>query len=352
VRVGLVLGAGGVTGLAYHAAALATLEHDLGWDPRSAELVVGTSAGSVVGAMLRRGIPAADLSAIAVGEDPASCPPGVTRALRDRPEFPPVTLRSFVGRPPRLPTLGLVGTWVRQPWRLNPVTAVAGVIPDGTLDLVEHASALDELLGSRWPDDDLWICTVRQSDLRRVVLGRDVVAPLAPAVAASCAIPGYFRPVRIGDDAYVDGGVRSPTNADVVRRTVLDLVVVVSPMSGRDLGRVGVGNLIRRHARTRLEGERRRLAARGIPTVVIEPGPEVIRALGTDFMSDARASDIVAAAVADTSQQLRAPVVRTLVAGLAASARRERDPQPTAPGPSRKRRARRPMRRPGPRRIL
>jgi NTE family protein len=341
MRVGLVLGAGGVTGLAYHAAALAALEHDLGWDPRSAEIVAGTSAGSVVGALLRRGIPAADLSAIAVGGEPSSSPAGVTRAFRDRPAFPPLRLASLVGLPPRLPSRALIQAWLRRPWRVDPVTALASVIPDGTLDLAEHSSALDELLGSRWPDDDLWICAVRQSDLRRVVMGRDVSAPLSPAVAASCAIPGYFRPVQIGRETYIDGGVRSPTNADVLRRTALDLAVIISPMSGRDLGRMGASNLVRRHARAKLGGERKRLHAAGIPSVVIEPGREVIEALGDDFMSDAKADDIVAAAFVDTGELLRAPVVRTLVAGLVDTSRRE------AQAPGRKRRSRRSDRRPG-----
>jgi NTE family protein len=341
MRVGLVLGAGGVTGLAYHAAALAAIDHDLGWDPRSADIVAGTSAGSVVGALLRRGIPAEDLSAIAVGAEPRSSPDAVTRALRQRPEFPPVRLRSLVGRPPRLPTRALVEAWLRRPWRVDPVTALASVIPDGQLDLVEYTTALDEVLGSRWPDDELWISAVRQSDLRRVVLGRDIPARLSAGVAASCAIPGYFRPVRIGRETYIDGGVRSPTNADVLRRSPLDLAIVVSPMSGRELGRFGAANLVRRHARAKLDGERKRLRAAGIPSVVIEPGPAVIDALGHDFMSDAGAEDIVAAAFIDTGEQLRAPLVRTLVAGLIDTTRRE------AQAPGRKRRARRSERRPG-----
>jgi NTE family protein len=342
--VGLVLGAGGVTGLAYHAAALAALDHDLGWDPRTAHIVAGTSAGSVVAALLRRGIPASDLAAVAVGGETLSSPDALTRALRDRPQFPPVSLRSMVGRLPRLPTRALLEAWLRRPWRVDPVTALASVVPDGKLDLVEHTGALDELLGSRWPDDDLWVCTVRQGDLRRVVMGRDVTAPLAPAVAASCAIPGYFRPVRIGAETYIDGGVRSPTNADVLRRAEVDLAIIISPMSGRDLGRLGVGALVRRHARAKLAGERRRLLASGIPSVVIEPGPEVIDALGTDFMSDAHADAIVAAAFVDTGEQLRAPVVRTLIAGLVDNTRRAAQQQPP-PGP--KRRSRRGDRRTG-----
>ena len=342
MRVGLVLGAGGVTGLAYHAAALAAIDQDLGWDPRTADVVVGTSAGSVVAAMLRRGIPASDLSTIALGGDPDCTPPGIVRALRDRPDLPPIRLANLVGRPPRLPTLSLLAAWARRPWRVDPIAAVASVIPDGTLDMVEHASALDEILGSRWPDEATWICAVRQRDLRRIVLGRDVAAPLAPSVAASCAIPGYFRPVPIGNDTYVDGGVRSPTNADVLRRAPdLDLAIVVSPMSGRDLGRTSPRTLVRHHARARLDGERKRLAAAEVPTVVIEPGPEVIEALGHDLMSDARTRDVVEAALHDTGDQLRDPATRALVAGLVDRSRHEAD------APRRRRRPRLPMRRPG-----
>ena len=316
MRVGLVLGAGGVTGLAYHAAALSTLETTLGWDPHTAEVVTGTSAGSVVGALLRRGVSAADLLAIAEGNETTAGSAAFATALRDRPAFPPLRLLSLIGGPPRLPSRALVGAWVRRPWRVDPVTAIASVIPDGTLDLLEHTSALDELLGAPWPDDDLWICAVRQSDLHRVVLGRDTTGPLSSSVAASCAIPGYFRPVNVGPVAYLDGGVRSPTNADVLRRTALDLAIIISPMSGRDLGRLGASNVVRRHARAKLDGERRRLLAAGMPSVVIEPGPEVVDVIGPDFMSDANAADIAAAAMHDTALQLREPVVRKLLSGL------------------------------------
>ncbi len=65
-RIGLVLGAGGTVGQPYHAGVLAALEHDLGWDPRTAEIIVGTSAGSVTGTLLRLGVPASDLAAWAV----------------------------------------------------------------------------------------------------------------------------------------------------------------------------------------------------------------------------------------------------------------------------------------------
>jgi NTE family protein len=62
-RIGLVLGAGGLVGHAWHAGVLAGLAEGLGWDPRTADVVVGTSAGSVVAAMLRGGLSAADVFA-------------------------------------------------------------------------------------------------------------------------------------------------------------------------------------------------------------------------------------------------------------------------------------------------
>ena len=74
---------------------------------------------------------------------------------------------------------------------------------------------------------------MRRRDGRRVVFGRDGApqTDLAHAVAASCAIPGFFHPVVIDGEPYVDGGVHSPTNADVLRGWDLDVLIVSSPMS-------------------------------------------------------------------------------------------------------------------------
>ena len=331
MRIGLVLGGGGVIGLAYHAAALAAIEHDLGWDPRSADVIVGTSAGSLVGALLRRNVPASDLSAITVGAEPRCSPLGIGEVLQERPEFPPLRLGSFVGRP-RVPNPATITAWVRRPWRVDPLSVLVSILPDGVLELAEHLTAVEEVLGPEWPLEDLWVCTVRQKDLRRVVFGRDARAALAAAVCASCSVPGFFRPVRIDDRSYLDGGVRSPTNADVLRHRELDLAIIISPMSGRDLGLLGAGNLVRRRARRRVEAERHRLQSAGIPSVLIEPGPDVVDALGDDFMSDANLRPIVRTAFLDTGDQLRAPVTRTLVAGLKCRAPAGR-PSPRASSP-------------------
>ena len=213
------------------------------------------------------------------------------------------------------------------------MTALASVVPDGAIDMGTHTAAVDRLLGNDWPVDDLWVPTVRQRDLRRVVVGRDISAPLSDAVRASCSVPGYFRPVVLDGTTYVDGGVQSPTNADLLGRRDLDLVIIISPMSGCDVGRLGLGNLIRRRARRQAEAERSQLTAAGIPSVLIEPGPEVVEALGSDPMSSTNLRAIVQAAFVDTGEQLRAPFTRTLLAGLN-SRRTACTTRPAPPSPS------------------
>ncbi|MGH8986820.1 MAG: patatin-like phospholipase family protein, partial [Acidimicrobiia bacterium] len=108
-RIGLVLGAGGAVGHGFHAGVLAELADATGWDPRAAEIVVGTSAGSVVGALLRAGLSAADLAARATGA-PLS-PEGARLAAR---AGGPASVPS---RPPRrlgrLPRMASPGTFVR-----------------------------------------------------------------------------------------------------------------------------------------------------------------------------------------------------------------------------------------------
>ena len=84
-------------------------------------------------------------------------------------------------------------------------------------------------------------------------------ARLAAAVLASCAIPGYFRPVDIGGTEYVDGGVHSATNADVLRSDGLDVVVIISSMSAAHGSANGADGWLRRTVHRRMEREIARL---------------------------------------------------------------------------------------------
>jgi len=256
-----------------------------------------------------------DLAMLAVGGDVEHASIESMRRLHEPPNLPPLRPAHFLRRP-GVPPPALIARSVLRLWRVDPIEALLSWLPDGVVDLRGHFEDLDQILGAAWPNEELWLCAVRQHDHRRVVFGRDGEVPLSDAVAASCCVPAYFAPIGIDGATYIDGGVRSPTNADVVRqREDLDLAIIVSPMSGRDLGRLGVSNLMRRHARAKLTAERATLRRSGIPSVVIEPDRAVVDAIGDDFSTE-HLRAIMRSAFLDTGDLLRSPFVRTLLAGL------------------------------------
>ncbi len=230
--IALVLGGGGVVGGAFHAGAIAALGDSTGWDPREAELIVGTSAGSTIAATLRLGVAPTDLRNRATGR-PLSAD-GRQRA----PEVPP-HWQSLPSGPPLLRWLRPSAPWLTAAALFGrgaprPLLALAGLAPRGTIDGGPIGERIRAVAGDGWwPELPTWIPAVRLRDGRRTVFGRDAVevAELAQAVQASSAIPGYFEPVHIGRHTYIDGGVHSPTNADLAAGLGFDLVVVISTMT-------------------------------------------------------------------------------------------------------------------------
>jgi NTE family protein len=294
-RIGLVLGAGGVTGGAFHAGALAALEEATGWDPRDAEVVVGTSAGSVLAASLRAGLSASDMAARAEGRPLSAEGRQVLQAVEGTPPSTPrPPPESFRWGPPASPGV-LLGA-ARAPWAVRPTSLVAGLLPEGQISTADISANVEALLGDRWPSRPMWITAVDLANGRLTVFGRNG-APAAepgPAVAASCAIPGFFAPVIIGGRRYVDGGAHSLTNAAQLAGTGLDLVVVSSPMSQSPAptggyraagGRVWYLPVLRQVARGQLAVEALALRARGIPVLGLQPTVADQLAMGANPMS-------------------------------------------------------------------
>ncbi len=317
-RVGLVLGAGGIVGQAYQAGVLAALESELGWDPRTADVIVGSSAGSLTGAALRLGVPTRDLEASVLGK--AVSPEGaiLETIASEGTVIPPFDPRHAL-RGWRLPSPSLIARTARRPWAFRPTSAAATLLPAGFVDIVLPADVLAPLLGGPWPEG-LWICAARRDDGARTVFGRpgSPAAPLGRAVAASCAIPGYFAPVEIGGIEYFDGGVHSPTNADVLRNEGLDLVVVISSMSAAH-GRAAVpGGGIRWAAHRRLEGEVRRLRSAGTEVVRIEPNGETVAVMGANAMAPHRSAPVARAARTDAATYLATSRVAAKLEALSA----------------------------------
>src|SRR3954451_9224062 len=138
-RVGLVLGAGGVVGQAYHAGVLAVPEHDFGFDPRAVDMIVGTSAGSITGTLLRLGVKAEDLAAWTV-KAPLSGDDDVLRQIADTPvpELAPFRPLELLLRPMRLPAPRMVQRALTRPWRFRPLAAAMALVAPGRHDIVEQ----------------------------------------------------------------------------------------------------------------------------------------------------------------------------------------------------------------------
>ncbi len=142
------------------------------------------------------------------------------------------------------------------------------------------------------------------------------MASVPEAVAASCAIPGYFAPVAIGGVEHLDGGVHSPTNADVLCSEDVDLVIVVSPMSAAGGTVPTTDAAMRWSAHRRLEREVLRLRAAGMTVVRIEPSRHALRAMGVNAMADDRADRVVQAAFIEGGRYAATRVIAERLAPL------------------------------------
>ncbi len=293
--IGLVLGAGGVAGAAYHAGMLAALAEVSGWDPRLADLIVGTSAGAGTAASLRAGLSAADhrarstggplspAGAELVGEE--SGPPSLDHLSLPAPSWTEAVTR-FVPQAPWLLGPALLRSGPTR-WGV----ALAGLVPAGRHSTEVIGRRVRLAHGERWPAQPTWIVAYRTADARRVVFGRDdvEVPDLATAVEASSAVPGRFRPVRLDSGRYLDGAVYSPTNAELVAGLGFDLVIVSAPMSATPEAReargdgAGLSGWPRAWFARLLEREVRAITDRQVAVLVLEPGPAELLAIQADL---------------------------------------------------------------------
>ncbi len=193
-----------------------------------------------------------------------------------------------------------------RPFAAPPWAILAGLIPDGSVSTEMISSGIGALFPDQWPAVPLWVCSVRQADGKRVTFGKDDRRPpLADVVAASCAIPGFFSPVDVEGELFVDGGVHSPTNADVLAGEDLDLVIVSSPMSlsGRR-PRLAAGQLVRRWSSTLLDAEVLRLRRSGIAVVAFRPTVEDAELMGDNPMDPTRRRDVARQILESTRRRL------------------------------------------------
>lgn len=225
-----MLGGGGVTGAAYHMGTLMALEMATGWRPGEARVIVGTSCGAFIAALIRGD--AMDLESLA---DESLADKDLAEWLHER-----VYRRARPRGLMRWVTKGIV------PGVTSPGVGLVLGTP-GVYSTDPVAEWLDSALGdlaAAWPSDPTVVVSYELEARRRVAFGT-VAAPvvaLRDAVAASSAVPVVYEPVEIEGRHYVDGGVSSGTSVDLVlgNPDPLDLVIVIAPMApttGRAGGR-------------------------------------------------------------------------------------------------------------------
>jgi NTE family protein len=278
----LVLGGGGILGEAWMLGLLAGLEEAGGIDTRDSGLFVGTSAGSIVAATLASGrTPESRLGDLpeppAAGDDAGDCDAAgvAARALGAAQRVGAAAAGTIA--PLALRTTERGGALVRR--------LALSRVPAGTHSLARLGGAVDASGVSF--DGRLLIAAVELESGRRVMFGAPDAPPasVAQAVEASCAIPGWFRPVAIDGRTYVDGGVWSPTNMDAAPVASGDRVLCLNPTAslrptrGEPFGAIGPVS------RAVAAVEARVLERRGARVRYVAPDGASADAMGSNLMS-------------------------------------------------------------------
>jgi NTE family protein len=282
-RIGLVLGGGGAVGHGFHNGLLAALEDAAGFDARTADVIVGTSSGATIAGLLRAGLTGTDLASRACGEHTSSRMRDV-EARRTHPSNSQATRPGAIRLSMAVPASPR-GAWAaaRRHGRRRAGAVIGALLPAGRVPTISAGGPLDNLFPSGWPREALWICAVGIDDGERVFFGRpgEPVTDVPTAVAASCALPGWFTPVVVEDRRYIDGAVWSATNADVLADEHVDVAIISAPLSGSK-------SLLHRWQRRHLRDEVRQLRSKGTQVVVVEPTPADAAVMGIDMMNRRR----------------------------------------------------------------
>ncbi|KQU56229.1 patatin [Rhodococcus sp. Leaf278] len=266
-RRALVLGGGGVAGIAWQTGVLLGLAES-GADVTDAEMLLGTSAGSSVAAQISGGATLAELFERQADESKQDDEPHAEATIDE--------LVSMLARAAQ----NSDGSAIDTRRRIGSEALVASTITER-----ERRAIIERRLPSHsWPSRDLRIVTVDAVSGRHRVLDRGSGVQLVDAVAASCAIPGMWPPVTIGDHRYVDGGIRASENADLAVGFEKVLVLKVGALDLED---------------DPFEIERERLVKGGSKVEVIAPDADSSAAIGPDATDIAVRS---AAAVAGRAQ--------------------------------------------------
>ncbi len=238
-------------GGAWLTGALAAIANETRWDPGSADRIVGTSAGAMMGSLVAAGVPPWFMVAHSAGEVFEGVTDAKGRPAAEADRDGGSSFRLHRALPPgssfrlhrALPPIG-PGSWrlalttLTRPADFPPAARLSGWLPRGVVSTEPLKDTIRRVVPSGWAEHpSLWLVACDYATGERVVFGRDDAprVDLTDAVASSCAIPGFYHPVAIAGRRYVDGGMWSASNLDLLRGCGLDLVICLNPTSSLDL---------------------------------------------------------------------------------------------------------------------
>jgi NTE family protein len=289
----LVLGGGGPVGIAWESGLIAGLAQ-AGVDLAQADFILGTSAGSFVGARLALGADPKTLADPILTETPQArstqspsslnaTPPDMTRLMR-------LMVETYSG--PRDPQT------VRQDIG---AFALESQTPDEATFIASFGQAFSSLAEDAWPQRGFACTAVDAATGEFQLWTQQSGVGVTRAVASSCSVPGVYPPVTLNGRRYMDGGMRSSVNADLA--TGYELVVVVQVRSGATAGAAAEGY------RQRFEAETAILREGGAKVVVLSPDEGSQAAMGLNLMDFRKRADAARAGLAQgvqAAQDLRA----------------------------------------------
>jgi NTE family protein len=249
--------------------------------------VLGTSAGALVGSLGAAGVSPEEMGQYASGT--ASHIVGAAAGPYGFSLWPP---------PLGFGSPRMAAAMLGQQRDRSVGALLMGLLPRGIVNTEPINRLVDRVVGAAWPaSPKLRVVACDYASGQRVTFGSRHApsSTVGAAVAASCAIPAFFRPVRIGERSYIDGGIHSHSNLDLIADEELDLVICLSPMSSRAstsastmLERIAAARR-RRAASRAIQRVAQTLSASGTELVVLEPELDDLQAMGANPMARDRA---------------------------------------------------------------
>ncbi len=277
----LVLGGGGPVGIAWETGLLAGLAES-GVDLSSADLIIGTSAGSAVGAQLAMGRQPQQMYA-ALSADAGNTRPGPTRQNPG----------SGGAAPNLMPLMELMQKAARDDVAPVEVRKEIGAfaLQAQTMGEEDFIATFGRMLASAesWPTKQYMCTAVDALTGEFQTWGNDSGVPLSRAVASSCSVPGIYPPITINGRRYIDGGMRSPTNADLAKGYDTVVVVVVT---------TGAPGPMAETSKKRLEAELDVIRNSGGELSLVGPDPASVEAFGVNLMDFTRRAGAAEAGLA------------------------------------------------------